>query len=200
MSAHDGRRHVPELAALLRRDGDRFVLAAPMPGLLRDAAVPGSLLSEGMVLGELEVLGLAHRLIVPAGARGLVVASEGRRTARRPVAYGEPMLVLDPSAIEGATASAASVGATASTGALVFKAPMSGRYYAKPGPGADPFVKVGDVIESGRSVALLEVMKTFNRVQYAGATLPARAKVVAIVPKDGDDVSAGDPLLELEPA
>ena len=158
MSAHDGRRHMPELAARLSRDGERFVLAAPMPGLLRDAAVPGSLLSEGMVLGELEVLGLAHRLIVPA-----------------------------------TTAKSAS-------GALEFKAPMSGRYYAKPGPDADAIVKVGDVIESGRSVALLEVMKTFNRVQYAGAGLPERAKVVAIVPKDGDDVSAGDPLLELEPA
>jgi len=200
MSAHDGRRHMPELAALRKSDGDRHVLAAPMPGLLRDAAVPGALLTEGMVLGELEVLGLSHRLIVPAGARGVVMPGQGRRTSRRPVAYGEPMLVLDPSAIEGAAAAAATNDLHTASGALVFKAPMSGRYYAKPGPDADPFVKVGDVIESGRSVALLEVMKTFNRVQYAGPGLPERAKIVAIVPKDGDDVSAGDPLLELEPS
>lgn len=200
MTAIDGRRHVREVAALKKSDGAHHVLAAPMPGLLRDAAPEGSLLAEGMVLGELEVLGVRHRVIVPAGVRGVVMPGHGRRFARRPVAYGEAMLVLDPSALQGAVLATSSQGARAASGALVFRAPMSGRYYAKPGPGAEAFVKAGDVVEHGRTVALLEVMKTFNRVQYAGATVPERARVVAIVPQDGDDVNAGDPLLELEPA
>ncbi len=49
-------------------------------------------------------------------------------------------------------------------------------------------------------MALLEVMKTFNRVQYGGPGLPARARVVRVVPDNESDVDGGDILLELEPA
>jgi acetyl-CoA carboxylase biotin carboxyl carrier protein len=59
-------------------------------------------------------------------------------------------------------------------------------------------VKAGETIERGRAVGLLEVMKTFSRVQYGGNDLPERARVRAVLPKDGDDVNAGDVILELE--
>jgi acetyl-CoA carboxylase biotin carboxyl carrier protein len=49
-------------------------------------------------------------------------------------------------------------------------------------------------------VCLLEVMKTFNRVTYGGPALPERAKVREILIADGADVTAGDPLLALDPA
>lgn len=209
--AIDGRRFVREAIAIALADdedrgGGRTVLAAPMPGLFRDAPREGALLAAGTTCGELEVLGSRYRLIVPAGAHGVVVAAPevvggGRRAARRPVAYREALVVLDPAALGGAASASATRGeARAASGALAFRAPMSGRYYARPSPDAEPLVSLGDVIEAGRTVAILEVMKTFNRVQYGGAGLPERAKVVAIVPKDGDDVNAGDPLLELAPA
>ena len=47
-------------------------------------------------------------------------------------------------------------------------------------------------------MALIEVMKTFNRVTYGGDDVPERARVKRIVPADGDDVEAGDVLIELE--
>jgi acetyl-CoA carboxylase biotin carboxyl carrier protein len=201
----DGRRFAPELAVLAKRaadEGERRVLAAPMPGFFRGAPPVGALVYEGGMLGELEVLGVRHRLIVPAGVRGVIVAAgEGRRLGRRPVGFGEALAVVDPSAIVGAAAGASDttteVRASAG-GDLIFRAPMGGRYYARPSPDAEPFVRVGEVIEAGRPVALLEVMKTFHRVQYGGAAMPARARVIAVVPKDGDDIHAGDPLLELE--
>jgi hypothetical protein len=43
-------------------------------------------------------------------------------------------------------------------------------------------------------------MKTFNRVTYGGPGLPAKAKIIAIRPADGDDIDEDAPLLELEPA
>ncbi len=49
------------------------------------------------------------------------------------------------------------------------------------------------------TVAIIEVMKTFNRVSFGGPGLPERVRVRAIVPRDGDDVEAGDVLLELDP-
>ena len=58
-------------------------------------------------------------------------------------------------------------------------------------------MKAGDEIKTGAAVGLLEVMKTFNRITYGGPGLPETATVVRVVPSDGDDVEAGDPLLEL---
>jgi biotin carboxyl carrier protein len=55
-------------------------------------------------------------------------------------------------------------------------------------------VRVGDPLAGGETVALIEVMKTFNRVAYTGP----RARVKAVARKDGDDVEGGDVLLELE--
>ncbi|MBZ0116015.1 MAG: hypothetical protein K8H88_03395, partial [Sandaracinaceae bacterium] len=84
---------------------------------------------------------------------------------------------------------------TPSTSSRPTRTPLGGRYYARPSPSAQPFVREGDVLEGGETVALIEVMKTFNRVQITGVSLPAR--VLCIVPKDGDDIAVGDVLLEL---
>lgn len=82
----------------------------------------------------------------------------------------------------------------ADAGGLAFRTPLGGRYYARPAPDAEPFVTEGAELSGGETVALIEVMKTFNRVQYTGE--PAR--VVRVAPTDGDDVENGDVLLELE--
>jgi biotin carboxyl carrier protein len=205
-TAIDGRRFVKELVALAKAGEDgRTVLAAPMPGFYRDAPMLGGALAPGNSLGELEVLGVSYRLIVPPKVHGAVVEiapAEGRarRLARRPVAFGEALLTIDPATHTGVGVSNGGVENTSRgpSGALVFCAPMSGRYYAKPAPDAEPFVRIGAMIEVGQSVALLEVMKTFNRVQYGGNGMPARAKIVSIIPNDGDDVRGGDPLFEIE--
>jgi acetyl-CoA carboxylase biotin carboxyl carrier protein len=59
---------------------------------------------------------------------------------------------------------------------------------------------VGDVVTRGQTVALLEVMKTFNRLTYGGDHLPERARVVAVHPRDEDDLDEDDAIFDLEPA
>jgi acetyl-CoA carboxylase biotin carboxyl carrier protein len=76
---------------------------------------------------------------------------------------------------------------------------LSGRYYARPSPDKPMFVQPGSEVGPGQTVALLEVMKTFNRLTYGGAGLPERARVKALLVRDEDDVDAGTPILELEP-
>lgn len=193
------------LQAVVRRDDDgRFVVTAPTVGLWRLAPEPGTLLQPGMAMGQLEVLGKLHRLEVPEGAHGMVVGYEPPiDRARLPVAFGQTLLVLDPAAVAGAAASAGAevAGGASTAGAeLVFRSPSSGRFYSRPGPDKPPFVSVGDVVHAGQTVALLEVMKTFNRIQYGGSGLPERARVVRIVPADDADLASGDAILELEAA
>jgi len=208
MSAHDGRRHASELVLNVRHEGGHSTLTAPRPGFYRGAPAPDTVLAPGMIAGELEVLGVRFRLLVPHGAHGAVLATghdpssgtKPRRLARRPVAAGDALVVLGPARQAGASSGALAESAQGDATGLAFRAPMGGRYYARPSPQAAVFVEVGDILEAGRTIALLEVMKTFHRVQYGGAAMPERARVLAVVPKDGDDVGASDTLLRLEPA
>ncbi len=196
----DGRRFAPALTLTARpTDDGKVALYAPSPGLWRGAPPKGALVTAGAMLGELEVLGVIHRLLVPRDAFGAVVAlPEGRRMGRRPVDASTPLVVLDPEAAAGhAQAGAVATAAGPSTGP-VFRTPLGGRYYARPAPDADAFVSPGDPLVAGTTLALIEVMKTFNRVTYGGDDVPERARVKRIVPADGDDVEAGDVLIELE--
>ena len=63
-------------------------------------------------------------------------------------------------------------------------------------------MKPGDELEAGRTLGLIEVMKTFFQVRYAdpgtGEGLPASAKVVRYLVADGDEVAQGQPLIEIE--
>lgn len=198
----DSRQFVPELSAELERlDGGRTALLAPSPGLWRERPTVGSLLRPGDAIGWIEILGVAHRLRAPAGAMGIVV-DDGPHAelARRPVDYGARLLTLDPEAVGGALAAEAA-GASAPLavdGSLVLRTSSSGRFYLRPAPDKPPFVEVGQVIERGQTVGLLEVMKTFTRINYDDPKLPARAKVLAIVAADQGDLDRGDVILQLE--
>lgn len=197
----DGRRFEAELAPLVKREGERVVLRAPRPGWLRRAPYEGRVLREGETLGELEVLGTLSRIVVPAGVSGVVVEENThRKLARKPVAYGDVLAVLDPRVGAGEGGGVAVAESATSVAGLVWKVPLGGRYYGRPSPNAEPFVKVGDVVRTGQTVALIEVMKTFNRASYGGVGLPEQARVKRIAVGEGEDVNAGDVLLELEPA
>lgn len=206
MTRREGREHEPQMTALTAQaapEGKRIEVRAPAVGLWREAPAPGTLVRPGDTIGRLEVLGVLHRLIAPVEGHGIVVASQGERArqgepARRAVEYGQRMLVLDPDAAVGVAAEdAAAAEGPAATEGPVFRAPTSGRFYARPGPDRPPFVQPGDELTVGQTVCLLEVMKTFHRVTYGGKGLPERARVQAVLPAEESDLSAGDVILVL---
>ncbi len=196
------RRHVGRRQALVRRlDDGELELCSPTVALWRGAPAPGDVITPHSSLGELEVLGELSALVAPAGVSG-VVAGERRRgaAAKRPIEYGEVLLHLTPLRELGAAEERPPGEAIASAASWVFRAPTSGRFYLRPAPDQPAFVAEGALIERGHTTCLLEVMKTFNRIQLSGDELPQRVQVLRVVPADGDDVEQGDPLLELGPA
>lgn len=82
--------------------------------------------------------------------------------------------------LRGAMASAVTttvVTTTEAAGALpaepsghLIKAPMIGTYYSAPAPGEPPFVQVGDEIEVGQVIGIIEAMKIMNEIiaDYSG--------------------------------
>ena len=197
-----GRVHERRLVAGVEpADSGWLGVTSPAVGYWRRAPALGALVVPGGDLGELEILGAVHRLIAPAGARGLVIKLAQPRLGRAPVGYGERLALLDPEAAATGGAQIATTAAQASqvseTG-LAFRSSSSGRFYCRPAPGKPPFVEVGQEIARGHTICLLEVMKTYSRLVYGGDELPERARVVAIRPDDGADLAAGDIILELE--
>lgn len=74
-------------------------------------------------------------------------------------------------------------------------APLTGVFYRTSTPGAPPFVEVGDTVEAGAVVALIETMKIFNEV------LAERGgRIAAILAESGQLVHAGDALMTIEDA
>lgn len=202
MSSRRSEDRLTALSAALADGG--FELRSPRVGWLRDAPLPGQLVTGGQRIGTLEVLGRLYRVDAPAGTHG-VVSGEQRftRPAKLALDYAAPICQLAPMS-SGQTVAARSASETGEAGeagaaSLVFRAPTSGRFYVRSSPDAPAFVNVGSSIEAGAAVCLLEVMKTFNHILFSGDGLPARAKVLRVIPSDGDDVELGDPLIELQP-
>lgn len=71
--------------------------------------------------------------------------------------------------------------------------PMVGTAYLSAEPGADPFVKVGDAVNEGQTLLIIEAMKTMNQIPA-----PKSGKVTRILVDDGSPVEFGDPLIILE--
>ena len=178
-----------ELLALV--DGD--ALRAPAPGTFHRLVAADHLVAPGDVIGELDVLGRISRVIAPDHVRGLVVLEDPE--AHRAVSYGDVLLRLGTvAASTEPRAEAAAAGAARAAAGHVFRAPTSGRFFGRPAPDKPPFVAPGTLLEPGAVVCLLEVMKTFHRVAYAGE--PARVREVLVA--DGADVNAGDPLVAFD--
>ena len=71
---------------------------------------------------------------------------------------------------------------------------MAGTFYRSPSPGAPPFVTEGMAIRDGQQLAIIEAMKMLNPVEADMDGMIAR-----ILLRDGDSVSPGTALFEVEP-
>ncbi|HVS11006.1 MAG TPA: hypothetical protein VMS76_14145 [Planctomycetota bacterium] len=181
--------------------GELVRLLSPGVGLFTGSALAGEVLTPGRRAGFLLLLGRASPLVVPGGVVG-TVRSQPPERVHEPVGFGSVLYEL--SGLEGAGLAGTPPGASdavAGEGALLLRAPQTGRFWRRPSPAEPPLAADGDVLEAGAPVGLIEVMKTFAPIVYRpGRGLPERARIVRALAHDGADVREGDPLFELERA
>ncbi|HEB83357.1 MAG TPA: acetyl-CoA carboxylase biotin carboxyl carrier protein [Gammaproteobacteria bacterium] len=72
-------------------------------------------------------------------------------------------------------------------------APMVGTFYTAPSPGAPDFVKVGDKVNEGDTVCIIEAMKILNQIEADKAGV-----VKAILVENAQPVEFGQPLIVIE--
>lgn len=138
---------------------------------------------EGSCVSEIEYEFEGHRLrIVRAvgGAGAPAGAGTGTSTAVAP---------------RTETPATGSAPAAVRPNAVIVRASMHGTFYRSPAPGEAPLVDVGQLVEAGQQLALLEAMKMLHAVEAEEG-----GRVLKVLADNGAAVEPGTPLFELQPA
>ncbi|HRI60355.1 MAG TPA: acetyl-CoA carboxylase biotin carboxyl carrier protein [Saprospiraceae bacterium] len=73
------------------------------------------------------------------------------------------------------------------------KSPMVGTFYRSAGPDKPPFVKIGDTVDVGSKVCIIEAMKLFNEIESE-----LKGKIVKVLAEDASPVEYDQPLFLIE--
>ncbi len=126
---------------------------------------------------DLEELRRLCALMREEGLVELTVEEAGRRvTLRRPAQPLPPQ--GPPPPLQG----------------ILVRSPVVGTFWIRPAPGEPPFVKVGDVVQPGQVLCIVEAMKVMNEIRAETAGV-----VEEILVEEGDPVEYGQPLFRLRP-
>jgi acetyl-CoA carboxylase biotin carboxyl carrier protein len=106
--------------------------------------------------------------------------------------YSAPSLATAPVAAAPGAPVAAAATIAADTGETV-NSPIVGSFYRAPAPDAAPYVEVGQVVEKGQVLCIVEAMKLMNEIEAE-----FRCKIVKICKENAQAVEFGDPLFVIE--
>jgi acetyl-CoA carboxylase biotin carboxyl carrier protein len=125
----------------------------------------------------LDMAQLARLMAGQGGAQVPAITASAAPVASAPAAPAAAPVAVDPDA-----------------GAHIVKSPIVGTFYDAPSPGSEPFVKVGDQVEVGTVLCIVEAMKLMNEIEsdFAG-------EVVRVMPKPGQPVEYGQSLFAIKP-
>ncbi len=77
----------------------------------------------------------------------------------------QPQVLATPVVIDTAPTASAPAAAPVAPAGTTVKAPMVGTFYRSAGPDKEPFVKVGDRVQKGQTICIIEAMKLFNEIE-----------------------------------
>lgn len=169
---------------------------------------------EASSLTRLEIEEEAHRIHMEKGGPSSAPGAAAQNASEPSSASSESLSAAAPSKARGSFAgsSAESAGNGGDCGSkcggkdenekpelpesscVEVKAPLVGVFYAAPSPEAPPFVQVGDRVEQGQVLCLVEAMKMMNQLKS-----PISGIVRGIGGVDGELAEYGQVLFEVEP-
>jgi acetyl-CoA carboxylase biotin carboxyl carrier protein len=136
----------------------------------------------------------------------LTVRRGGAPVAAVPMAMAAPVMhapAVLPSSYASAPAHAPAAAAAPATAAPapqvddkahVVTSPFVGTFYRKPNPDSPPYVSLGDRVEKGQVLCIVEAMKLMNEIEADTA-----GTIVAVLVEDNQPVEYGQPLFKITP-
>ena len=139
-------------------------------------------------LGKVEIEREGFRISIKGSqAEPIMVQAAPVVAAPAPVATSAPTVA--------ASAAPEAVAPSDDSKYITVKSPMIGTFYRTPGPDKDPFVNVGDTINSGDKVCIIEAMKTFNEIEAE-----ISGKIIKVLVDNASPVDYDQPLFLVDPA
>lgn len=130
----------------------------------------------------------------------ITIKTESKKTRRDETVYVQtaPVAAPLPAAPVATPAQAPAAPAVAveeKSNLITIKSPMIGTFYRSPGPDKDVFVNVGDSIQKGSVLCIIEAMKLFNEIESE-----VTGKIVKVLIDDSSPVEYDQPLFLVDPA
>ncbi|MGY1795853.1 acetyl-CoA carboxylase biotin carboxyl carrier protein [Geodermatophilus sp. SYSU D00525] len=170
------------------------------PGQAGEEPVPGdearSLHDEVVELAR-TLPGPLRRLTVRSGDRAVEVewAADAVPAAAAPAPVPGGLQAVAPPPGPAAVPERAGEEPEVPEGTVAVRAPLVGTFYAAPSPGAEPFVRVGDEVEAGQTLGIVEAMKLMNPIVADAAGAVAEIRV-----GDAESVEYDQVLVLLRPS
>ena len=136
-------------------------------------------------------------ILIETGLSEIEVEQNGQRirVAREITAGPTTVYATAPQAAPASVQAAAPTAAAPEAPARgeQVKSPMVGTIYLRPQPDADPFIRVGDRVQEGQTLLIIEAMKTMNPIPS-----PRDGVILEILVDDAQPVEFGAPLIVIE--
>jgi len=113
----------------------------------------------------------------------------------QPVAAAAPMAAAPAPSAAAAPEKPARPAEPPVSNTITIKSPMIGTFYRSPSPDKASFVNIGDEVEPGTVVCIIEAMKLFNEIESE-----VKGKIVKVLAEDASPVEYDQPLFLVEPA
>ena len=134
----------------------------------------------------LEQSGMAE-IEIKEGEESVKISRFGNAPLMTPTISQQPAAIVTSSQVESKSTAASK---SSEVNGNLISSPMVGTYYSAPSPSAKPFVTVGQHVNKGDTVGIIEAMKIMNQIEadHSGT-------VVEILVKDGEAVEFGQALI-----
>ncbi len=128
------------------------------------------------------------KIIIRRGAK-----TEYVNVATVPAAYNPFQSVPSPATVSTASFAPVSVSEPVPEIGDAINSPIVGTFYCAPEPGAAPYVEVGQVVEKGQMLCIVEAMKLMNEIEAE-----FRCKILRVCKENAQPVEFGDALFIVE--
>lgn len=119
--------------------------------------------------------------------------SEGEDRVRLRKGGAETTVPVVPSSATAIPAPSVATAEVPAEKGVAVTSPMVGAFYRASSPEVPPFVRVGQMVETGQTLCIIEAMKLMNEIPST-----VSGKVVGILPENGAAVGYGDTLFIIE--
>ena len=136
---------------------------------------------------EFEMDNAEEKIVIKRGQRTEIV-----QMAAGPAYMQAPAAMAAPVAAPAVSAAATAAPAAELAGETI-NSPIVGTFYRAASPESAPFAEVGQVVEKGQVICLVEAMKLFNEIEAE-----FKCKIVKICVENAQPVEFGQPLFVIE--